>query len=57
MPAYTNRRPTRRLRRGFSLIEVIVAVTIIAIFAGIIAPQVLIGGLANENVPPARGAL
>ncbi len=31
----------RRLRRGFSLIEVIVAVTIIAIFAGLIAPQLL----------------
>ena len=29
------------LRRGFSLIEVIVAVTIIAIFAALVAPNVL----------------
>lgn len=36
-----NRRPLRRIRRGFSLIEVIVAVTIIAIFAGLVAPQLL----------------
>jgi general secretion pathway protein G len=36
-----NRRQNRRLRRGFSLIEVIVAVTIIAIFAGLVAPQLL----------------
>jgi general secretion pathway protein G len=35
------RRPLRQLRRGFSLIEVIVAVTIIAIFAGLVAPQLL----------------
>jgi general secretion pathway protein G len=35
------RRPLRRVRRGFSLIEVIVAVTIIAIFAGLVAPQLL----------------
>ena len=39
MLAHTNRRSNRRLRRGFSLIEVIVAVTIIAIFAGLVAPQ------------------
>jgi len=36
-----NRRQNRRARRGFSLIEVIVAVTIIAIFAGLVAPQLL----------------
>ena len=41
MLAHTNRRSNRRLRRGFSLIEVIVAVTIIAIFAGLVAPQLL----------------
>ena len=35
------RRSVRALRRGFSLIEVIVAVTIIAIFAGLVAPQLL----------------
>ena len=35
------RRQLRRARRGFSLIEVIVAVTIIAIFAGLVAPQLL----------------
>ena len=47
------RRPSRRLRRGFSLIEVIVAVTIIAIFAGIIAPQVL-KRLGGAKVDQAR---
>ena len=31
----------RRTRRGFSLIEVIVAVTIIAIFAALVAPNLL----------------
>jgi general secretion pathway protein G len=41
MHSRTIRRPLRRLRRGFSLIEVIVAVTIIAIFAGLVAPQLL----------------
>jgi general secretion pathway protein G len=50
----TNRRPNRRsVRRGFSLIEVIVAVTIIAIFAGIIAPQVL-KRLGGAKVDQAR---
>ena len=41
MQQKNNRRQNRRLRRGFSLIEVIVAVTIIAIFAGLVAPQLL----------------
>lgn len=53
MLAHTNRRSNRRLRRGFSLIEVIVAVTIIAIFAGIIAPQVL-KRLGGAKVDQAR---
>jgi general secretion pathway protein G len=39
--ATTQRSRTRRARRGFSLIEVIIAVTIIAIFAGLVAPQLL----------------
>jgi general secretion pathway protein G len=34
-------RRQRRIRRGFSLIEVIVAVTIVAIFAAIVAPNLL----------------
>lgn len=41
MPSSHTRRQLRRARRGFSLIEVIVAVTIIAIFAGLVAPQLL----------------
>ena len=41
MQQKNNRRQNRRARRGFSLIEVIVAVTIIAIFAGLVAPQLL----------------
>jgi len=41
MLSNNNRRSLRRIRRGFSLIEVIVAVTIIAIFAGLVAPQLL----------------
>ena len=36
--ATTQRSRTRRARRGFSLIEVIIAVTIIAIFAGLVWP-------------------
>ena len=40
-PARSRRRNLRRLRRGFSLIEVIVAVTIIAIFAALVAPNLL----------------
>ena len=41
MHSNNTRRSLRRIHRGFSLIEVIVAVTIIAIFAGLIAPQLL----------------
>ncbi len=37
----TARRTARQIRRGFSLIEVIVAVTIIAIFAALVAPNIL----------------
>lgn len=45
------RRARRRLRRGFSLIEVIVAVTIIALFAALIAPSLLnrVGGAKVEK--------
>ena len=41
----------RQLRRGFSLIEVIVAVTIIAIFAAILAPNLLnrLGGAKQDK--------
>ncbi len=35
----SRRSPQRRARRGFSLLEVIVAVTIIALFAAIIGPN------------------
>ena len=41
MRSNNTRRSVRAIRRGFSLIEVIVAVTIIAIFAGLVAPQLL----------------
>ena len=42
LPNRTRRNARRRIaRRGFSLIEVIIAVTIIAIFAGLVAPQLL----------------
>ena len=47
----TNRRHNRlrrAVRRGFSLIEVIVAVTIVAIFAAIIAPN-LLGRISSAN--------
>jgi general secretion pathway protein G len=36
----STRSASRRLRRGFSLVEVIVAVTIVAILAAIVAPRV-----------------
>ena len=41
-----SRRARRQLRRGFSLLEVIVAVTIIALFAALVAPSLLnrVGG-------------
>lgn len=44
-------RRRRQLRRGFSLIEVIVAVTIIAIFAAILAPNLLnrLGGAKQDK--------
>jgi general secretion pathway protein G len=35
-----NRRPTRPLRRAFSLVELIVAITIMAILAAIVVPRV-----------------
>jgi general secretion pathway protein G len=46
-----SRRRRRPLRRGFSLIEVIVAVTIIAIFAAILAPNLLnrLGGAKQDK--------
>lgn len=46
-----SRRRRRQLRRGFSLIEVIVAVTIIAIFAAILAPNLLnrLGGAKQDK--------
>lgn len=40
-PTSNRRTPTPRLRRGFSLLEVIVAVTIVAILAAVIAPRLL----------------
>jgi general secretion pathway protein G len=43
-----HRRLRRSVRRGFSLIEVIVAVTIVAIFAAIIAPN-LLGRISSAN--------
>ncbi|MFM7259202.1 MAG: prepilin-type N-terminal cleavage/methylation domain-containing protein, partial [bacterium] len=43
-----NNRLRRAVRRGFSLIEVIVAVTIVAIFAAIIAPN-LLGRISSAN--------
>lgn len=53
MPHVPNRRRNarRRIRRGFSLIEVIVAVTIIALFAALIAPTLLqrVGGAKVEK--------
>lgn len=41
----------RQLRRGFSLLEVIVAVTIIALFAALIAPNLLrrLGGAKRDQ--------
>jgi general secretion pathway protein G len=48
-----NRRTRRQLRRGFSLIEVIVAVTIIALFAALIGPTVL-NRLGGAKVDAAR---
>ena len=44
----THLRLRRSVRRGFSLIEVIVAVTIVAIFAAIIAPN-LLGRISSAN--------
>jgi general secretion pathway protein G len=49
----SSRRARRRLRRGFSLIEVIVAVTIIALFAAVIAPT-LLGRVGAARVEKAR---
>ncbi len=46
--ARRNHRVRRAIRRGFSLIEVIVAVTIVAIFAAIIAPN-LLGRISSAN--------
>jgi general secretion pathway protein G len=53
------RRLGRTIRRGFSLIEVIVAVTIIAIFAGLIAPQVLkrLGGAKTDQARTEANAI
>jgi len=48
-----SRRARRHLRRGFSLIEVIVAVTIIALFAAVIAPT-LLGRVGTAKVDKAR---
>jgi len=44
-------RARRQLRRGFSLLEVIVAVTIIALFAALIAPNLLrrLGGAKRDQ--------
>lgn len=50
--ARNDRRTHRRLRRGFSLIEVIVAVTIIAIFAALVAPN-LLGRLSSAKADQA----
>ena len=47
------RRARRQIRRGFSLIEVIVAVTIIALFAAVIAPT-LLGRVGTAKVDKAR---
>lgn len=49
----TNNSPRRQIRRGFSLIEVIVAVTIIALFAAVIAPT-LLGRVGTAKVDKAR---
>jgi general secretion pathway protein G len=47
------RRTQRALRRGFSLLEVIVAVTIIALFAALVAPS-LLGRVGEAKVNKAR---
>ncbi|MDI9403285.1 MAG: type II secretion system protein GspG [Limnohabitans sp.] len=48
-----NRNNRRIVRRGFSLIEVIVAVTIIAIFAALVAPN-LLGRLTSAKQDQAQ---
>lgn len=52
-PRSSSRRVRRQIRRGFSLIEVIVAVTIIALFAAVIAPT-LLGRVGTAKVDKAR---
>lgn len=53
MNTQRTRRTRRALRRGFSLLEVIVAVTIIALFAALVAPS-LLGRVGAAKVDKAR---